>query len=231
MPSDNKLYTPKYDWILFDADETLFHFNSELAIKHMFKRLSLQYCDLEYNEYHELNQQLWTKYQNHQINIQDIKEQRFAKWSKKFNLPTSKLNHEFLNSMAEISDVLPGAYDTLTSLHEKFKIGIITNGMKDLQDARLLKTDCKKYIDLLIISEEVGVAKPHSGIFEFTYGKMCYPNKNRVLIVGDNPDSDILGGQNFGFDTCWYNPNKKPTPTFISPTFIITHLTDILKIV
>ena len=28
-----------------------------------------------------------------------------------------------------------------------------------------------------------------------------------MLIIGDSQSSDILGGQNAGIDTCWYNPN------------------------
>ncbi|MDD3265676.1 MAG: pyrimidine 5'-nucleotidase [Burkholderiales bacterium] len=231
MPKDNKSDTSKYDWILFDADETLFHFNSKLAIEHMFKRLSLPYCENEYNEYSKLNELLWIKYQNHEIKIPDIKEQRFAKWANKFNLSTVQLNRDFINSMAEISDVLPGAHELLDSLHGKFNIGIITNGMIDLQEARLLKTNCKKYIDLLVISEKVGYAKPHEGIFEFAHDKMGHPDKNSVLMIGDNPDSDIIGGQRFGFDTCWYNPNNKPTPEYIKPTFTVSHLIDILKLV
>ena len=38
-------------------------------------------------------------------------------------------------------------------------------------------------------------------------------------MVGDNPHTDILGGMNFGFHTCWFNPNQKETPIGIQPTF------------
>lgn len=223
--------TPLYEWILFDADETLFHFDSKAAIKHMFERLEIIYSEEEYNEYKRLNQSLWIEYQNAMITIQDIKDHRFAKWAKKFNITTQRLNSEFINSMAEISNVLPGAYELLENLHSKYKLGIITNGMTNLQEARLQKTNCRQFINLLIISEEVGSSKPNFAIFDFAHQKMEYPDKKRVLIVGDNPDSDIIGGQNFGFDTCWYNPTNKPTPDNIKPTYVVTELLNILDLV
>ncbi|WP_435431314.1 HAD-IA family hydrolase, partial [Shigella sonnei] len=41
------------------------------------------------------------------------------------------------------------------------KIGIITNGFSALQQVRLERTGLRDYFDLLVISEEVGVAKPN----------------------------------------------------------------------
>ena len=32
-----------------------------------------------------------------------------------------------------------------------------------------------------------------------------------MLIIGDSPSSDILGGINSGIDVCWYNPSGKKT--------------------
>ncbi|MDI8841725.1 hypothetical protein MJI69_30510, partial [Salmonella enterica subsp. enterica serovar Anatum] len=39
------------------------------------------------------------------------------------------------------------------------KIGIITNGFTALQQTRLERTGLREYFDLLVISEQVGVAK------------------------------------------------------------------------
>ncbi len=37
---------------------------------------------------------------------------------------------------------------------------------------------------------------------------MIQPKKSAVLMVGDNPHSDILGANQPGFDRCWYNPEQ-----------------------
>lgn len=45
-----------------------------------------------------------------------------------------------------------------------------------------------------MISEQVGVAKPDRMIFEHTLQLLGNPAPERVLMVGDTPESDILGG-------------------------------------
>jgi 5'-nucleotidase len=47
------------------------------------------------------------------------------------------------------------------------KLGIITNGFTALQQTRLERTGFRDYFDLLVISEQVGVAKPDPRIFDY----------------------------------------------------------------
>ena len=75
-----------------------------------------------------------------------------------------------------------------------------------------------------MISEEVGVAKPHRDIFEHALTIMGRPQRDNVLMVGDNPDSDILGGINAGLDTCWFNRENKPIPDGIIPKYQVSSL-------
>ncbi|MDK7347883.1 HAD-IA family hydrolase, partial [Bifidobacterium dentium] len=72
-----------------------------------------------------------------------------------------ELNDAFMNAMAEICAPLPGAVSLLNALQGKVRMGIITNGFSALQQVRLERTGLRDYFDLLVISEEVGVAKPN----------------------------------------------------------------------
>ncbi len=45
----------------------------------------------------------------------------------------------------------------------------------------------------------------------------------RVLMVGDNPDSDVLGGMNAGIDTCWLNVHSKSCPEAYSQLMMSLH--------
>lgn len=81
-------------------------------------------------------------------------------------------------------------------------------GQIKLQQVRLERTGFRNHFDVLIISEQIGVAKPHPDIFEHALSVMGSPARERVLMVGDNPDSDILGGLNAGLQTCWINTGK-----------------------
>jgi putative hydrolase of the HAD superfamily/5'-nucleotidase len=109
-------------------------------------------------------------------------------------------------------------------LKGRAKLGIITNGFVELQQVRLERTGLREHFELLVISEEVGVAKPHRDIFEHALTIMGSPQRDNVLMVGDNPDSDILGGINAGLDTCWFNRENKPIPDGIIPKYQVSSL-------
>ncbi len=53
---------------------------------------------------------------------------------------------------------------------------------------------------------------------------MSHPPKERILMVGDNPHSDILGGLNAGIDTCWLNTDGKAAPQGITPRYEVSSL-------
>ena len=219
----------KYQWILFDADETLFHFDNFAGLKYMFARHGVTFGKTEYDEYQIVNKQLWAKYQNHQISADQLQTRRFKLWGDRLDISPKELNKQFLDSMAEICTTLPGAVELVTYLHEnKINMGIITNGFAQLQHIRLERTGFQPYFSPVVISELVGVAKPHSKIFEYASEQMGSPNKNHVLMVGDTLESDILGGKNFGFDTCWLNHHNKEHPQEITPTHQINSLTELL---
>ncbi|BCQ46928.1 hypothetical protein ERHA55_44550 [Erwinia rhapontici] len=123
-----------------------------------------------------------------------LQHQRFESWAAKLDVSAQDLNSGFLSAMAEICTPLVGAVDLLNALKGRVKIGIITNGFTALQQARLERTGFLGVFDLLVISEQVGYAKPHPAIFDYALTRMGNPARERVLMVGDNPDSDILGG-------------------------------------
>jgi 5'-nucleotidase len=75
----------------------------------------------------------------------------------------------------------------------------------------------RDHFDLLVISEEVGVAKPDPRIFDYALAQAGNPDRSRVLMVGDTAESDIRGGVNAGLATCWLNAHQRVLPG-IEPT-------------
>jgi putative hydrolase of the HAD superfamily/5'-nucleotidase len=53
---------------------------------------------------------------------------------------------------------------------------------------------------------------------------MGNPLPSQVLMVGDNPDSDILGGINAGLHTCWFNQHQREAPQGINPNYEVSSL-------
>ncbi|WP_241504047.1 pyrimidine 5'-nucleotidase [Pelagibaculum spongiae] len=200
----------KYQWILFDADETLFHFDAFKGMKLMFSRLDINFSQQDFQQYQAVNKPLWVDYQNGDITAHQLQTIRFQAWADKLEISTDRLNELFLNAMADTCQPLEGVPEMLQQLFGKVKMGIITNGFTQLQQIRLQRTELEKYFDLLVISEQVGFAKPDSKIFQYAWDKMGQPEKSQVLMVGDNSSSDILGANRFGFDSCWYNAKQQP---------------------
>ena len=219
----------KYDLVLFDADETLFHFDSFAGLQLMFERFSVQFTRAHFDEYQKQNKALFADYQNGLIDANHVKTKRFETWSHKLLLPEEHLNSAFLGAMADLCQVIHGAEQLLAHLHGRAKLGIITNGFVELQHVRLERTNLKRFFDFVVISEEVGVAKPDPAIFDHALNLAGDPKKHRVLMVGDTLESDILGGIRSGLDTCWFNPSMKVGSPAIVPTYEIRNFSELFE--
>ncbi|MFS2222863.1 pyrimidine 5'-nucleotidase [Pantoea sp. B65] len=216
-----------WDWILFDADDTLFHFDAFAGLQRMFREYDVQFTAADYDDYQAINKPLWVDYQNGVISALQLQNQRFQSWADKLRVAAHELNRDYLAAMAEICMPLEGAVELLNTLKGRVKMGIITNGFTALQQARLQRTGFLDYFDLLVISEQVGHAKPHPAIFDYALDNMGNPARDRVMMVGDNPDSDILGGINAGLATCWLNADNRAKPEGITPTWQVSSLTQL----
>jgi 5'-nucleotidase len=220
-----------YEWILFDADETLFHFDAFAGLHRMFMHYEVDFTEENYQEYEAVNLPLWVDYQHGLITSEQLHVRRFQAWADRLNVTPQQLNSSFLEAMADICTPIDGAVNLLSRLQGKAKMGIITNGFTELQTVRLERTQLKHHFDLLVISEEVGIAKPHPGIFEHAFELMGMPAREKVLMVGDNPHSDILGAMNAGVHSCWINSYQKPRPEGITPHYEVGSLMELEKII
>lgn len=214
----------QYRCILFDADDTLFHFDAFSGLKLMFSRFDVSFSDHDFAEYQLINRPLWVAYQNNTITSAQLQIKRFELWAQRLNCLPQVLSEAFLEAMADIGTPIEGAFNLLNSLQGKYKLGIITNGFTRLQEIRLKKAGLRDYFDVLVISEQLGVPKPSRKIFDHTLELLAHTDRESVLMVGDNPDSDILGGLNAGIDTCWFNPEKSEHHPTIKPHYMISTL-------
>jgi YjjG family noncanonical pyrimidine nucleotidase len=216
-----------YDWILFDADETLFEFDAYRGLQQMFADYDVEFTEIDFIEYQSVNKPLWEQYQQGAITATELQHRRFSRWARQVSQTPAQLNSDFLAAMAEICQPLHGVSNLLNALRGRVKLGIITNGFTELQQRRLERTGFREHFDLLVISEQIGVAKPHPDIFEHALAAMGTPARKRVLMVGDNLDADIVGGLNAGLHTCWVNAANKPTPKHIAPHYQVTSMAEL----
>lgn len=220
----------KYQWILFDADETLFSFRSFGGLQKVLARYGLEFNEQDYAAFQAVNQRLWIAYQNQEIDAEGLQRQRFSRLAALTGEDPLKLNALLMEEMALLSLPLENTVATLQALQGKCKMGIITNGFNAMQQKRLDNTQTAPFFELLVVSENVGIAKPDKRIFEYAFAQMGNVDKRRILMVGDTLSSDIVGGQNAGIDTCWFNPHQKPNDSDVRPTYEIHSMLQLIEV-
>lgn len=67
----------KWDWIFFDADETLFTFDSFTGLQRMFLDYSVTFTAEDFQDYQAVNKPLWVDYQNGAITSLQLQHGRF----------------------------------------------------------------------------------------------------------------------------------------------------------
>ena len=204
-----------YKWLLFDVDNTLLDFEQTeaLALEQSFAQHGLPFPDSAKRRYHEINQSYWQRLERKEITPEVIRAGRFQDLFTELGLSfdAERFADSYLMQLGQQAPLIDGAMELLEELNGRYQLGIITNGLANVQHPRLERSGLKPHFATVIISEEVGVAKPDARIFDIAFSRMNQPAKNEVLIIGDSLSSDIIGGINYGIDTCWFNPNGKTT--------------------
>ncbi|MEQ4490076.1 MAG: HAD family hydrolase [Dehalococcoides mccartyi] len=97
--------------------------------------------------------------------------------------------------MTLYQDVIP----CLENLKKRnLKIGLISNAEKDMSEL-FNKTGLNKYLETVVISQEVGVTKPNPLIFQAALKKSGLTAKE-VLYIGDQYQVDYMGAMNVGLN-------------------------------
>jgi HAD superfamily hydrolase (TIGR01549 family) len=120
--------------------------------------------------------------------------------------------------------LVDGAEAVLKALRPRYQMAILTNGLKTVQRSRMARSVIRNYIDDVIISEEVGAAKPEAAFFDIAFEHLGQPAKTSALMIGDSLSSDMRGASRYGLDTCWYNPKRQPPPPDLALTYEISAL-------
>ena len=223
-----------YAWLWFDADGTLFDYVSAeaMALRKTFHSLRLPFQDEYLAVYKRINHQLWQALEQQKITPAVLQFRRFELLLESLQLSASheQMSSVYMEQLANCAELMEGAFEVLQTLHKEHRLAIVTNGLRAVQRSRLAHSVIKDFISDIIISEEIGVAKPQAAFFEIAALRLGNPDKNDILIIGDSLTSDIEGGVNYGIDTCWYNPAHEPKPPELPITYQISHLKELLEI-
>lgn len=126
--------------------------------------------------------------------------------------------------------LFPDVGEVLDALHQRFILGVITNGPGDTQIEKVQVTGIAPYLRVFAVSGVLRVGKPESGIFlkALEYAR-CPPGQ--ALHVGDSLTSDIAGAKGVGMYAVWINRNRVDRPQNApNPDLVIYSLSDLIPL-
>lgn len=223
----------QYDVLLFDLDDTIFDFqqSEKRAFTQVFEAYNLNALDY-LTDYQEISSKLWSRLEQQQLTLSDLGTERFQQLFDKHHLTldAKAFNDTYLHFLGMQPFLITGAENLFQQLHH-VRIAAISNGFERVQTARIALCSFSEKFEALIISETVGHQKPSQEIFDYAFEKLQLKDKSSVLMIGDSLTSDIKGGQNYGIDTCWFNPTAKVNISEVQPTYEIRRLDELLAYV
>ncbi len=208
-----------YTTLLFDLDHTLLDSDaSELAaFAEAMRSVDVEPSDDIFARYQTINRALWAKVERGETTPVEVKVRRFEELSAAIGLAPDHaegMASAFTAGLGDNGELYPGVRAVLDQLAgaDGVTMAMITNGLGEVQRSRIRRLDLGHYFSAVVISAEVGWAKPGTEIFDLTFEQLGQPDRDSALMIGDSLTSDIQGGTNYGIDTCWYNPHQKPRP-------------------
>ena len=219
-----------YKYLLWDIDGTLLDFAAaeKCAIRALFDKYNLGACSDEMiSSYAKINKKYWEALERGEMTKPQILVGRFVEFFESINVDTSiaeNFNTDYQLTLGDYVVFEDNAINTLESEKGKYRLIAVTNGTKIAQEKKLKTSGLNKYFDSVYISEDVGFEKPDVRYFDYLFAKENINNKSECLIIGDSLTSDMLGGNNAGIDTCWYNPSGKELTGNVNITYEIDNL-------
>ncbi|WP_294152784.1 YjjG family noncanonical pyrimidine nucleotidase [uncultured Clostridium sp.] len=224
----------KYEMLLFDVDNTLLDFDANEAesFKNMIEDKGQVYSEELYIRYKEMNHEMWKAVERGEMTIDEVVNTRFAKLMDIYGRKVDGEDYEktyrsYLNKGIQEK---PHVHEVLSELKKKYKLYVITNGIKTTQNFRMKGSGLENYFEKCFISETVGANKPSMDFFDHVKENIECFDASKALVIGDSLTSDIKGGNDAGIDTCWICRKGTVNHTDIIPKYTINSLEELFEI-
>lgn len=222
-------------WVLFDLDGTLFDYQASEAEAVAATLLDggVEHTDEVVAVYREINARHWRALERGETTAARL---RLDRWSETFaelgvgaRIDLEVLAERYLEHLAAGTHLVPDAEAVIAEVGRTHRIAYLTNGLADVQRPRLSSSAIGDHAEVVIISDEVGAAKPDAAVFDAAFAAMGEPPRDHVVLVGDSLTADVAGGAAYGLTTVWFDPaDLGPPPTDgPRPTHRITRLSEL----
>lgn len=228
----------RYRTLLFDLDHTLFDFDaSELhAFAAALAVVGIDEDESHFPTYQRLNTALWAAAERGEIRSSEIRDLRFSQLAQQLGLDVdaatvTAMADAFVHGLGAHGDLYPGVPDVLDRLAGTGPMAIVSNGLGEVVHARVERLGLDRWFDAIVVSSEVGVSKPHAGIFDAAFAALGEPERDSAVMIGDSLTSDVAGGAAYGLATVWLNRRGIAAGPDAPVTHEIRDLTELTQIV
>ncbi len=144
----------------------------------------------------------------------------------------SSYSHAFIDGMP----ARPGVGPLLRSLvRDGRRLAILSNWpLATTIDRYAAANGWCEWLEAIVVSERVGVIKPHPAIFAAARTALGEPEPSTILHVGDDWTADVVGAAEAGWRTAWLpdRPEDSPLPNSIrdgdvEPDLVLDDLDDL----
>jgi putative hydrolase of the HAD superfamily len=219
--------------ILFDLDDTLYP--EEEYVRSGFRTIAL-WANRELSIPSEEGLQRLLDYYE-----RGVRGDTFNQWLAHYGYHDQSLIRTaielYRNHIPELR-LFPDVPDLLSELRAKYSLGIVSDGLLNMQQNKVEALGLKNIFQAIVLSDEWGREfwKPNTKPFVAALERLGV-NPDEAIYVGDNPLKDFLGARRLGMKTVWirratgeYAKQEPPTPEHASDYCIhsFTELRDIV---
>ena len=231
-----------YDVLFIDLDDTLYDFtsNSMDAYREVYALMGYERWFRSFEHYYEIywdrNKELWVLYADGKITKEQLNAERYTHPLHMLGVPDAdavgaRFWEESMKRLPLGMKLMPHAREILEYLKPRYRIYILSNGFAELQARKMQSAGIAHYFDGVVLSEDIGVNKPHRAIFDHAL-RVAGVTADRALMIGDNYEVDIKGAHGAGIDQVFYNVSGVDiSGEALAPTHIVSSLMGLKEIV
>ncbi|RLG57907.1 MAG: haloacid dehalogenase [Candidatus Hydrothermarchaeota archaeon] len=219
--------------VFFDIDDTLYDSTklTTTARRNSIRAMIDAGLKGDEDEIFEILQKIIKKYgSNYPKHYDELLKELGLPWNPKI-IAAGVVAYE--HTKAGFLKPFPGVVPTLLKLKNKYKLGVISNGLAVKQWEKLVALGLHHFFEVVVTSQEVGYEKPQKEIFEIAIKKLKLKPEQCVM-VGDRLDIDIAGAKLAGMKTIRIKKGKyakmKPSKEDEKPDYEIKEFEELLDI-
>lgn len=229
----------EYRSIFIDLDDTLWAFteNARDTFEEMYHQYRFERYFQSFDHFMELyvpkNLELWDLYGRHEISKDELNARRFSYPLLQVGVDDPALvkaySDGFFAAIPYKRKLMPHAMEALEYLSGKYRLYILSNGFRELQEQKMRSAGILHYFRKIVLSEDIGAHKPFPAIFNFAMSA-TQSEFRTSLMIGDNWKNDIVGAREVGMGQGYYCPDAEPSVLEFQPTFLLRDWEEIEKV-